>query len=236
MKSLFASLVATLVVAAQLVAAPSKERAALEALNDFIGSWKGDGGPSGKKNPAPNEIWKEAISWGWKFGKEDKDVALSITFKDGKYFKTGEMRYLADKKKYQLTVKDADDKELVFLGELDKDNNLVLERKDDEKKVTQQLTMSSAAQGDRFLYSTKVKKEGSTIFTKDYEVNSTRDGVSLGPKEKVKECIVSGGGRGTIAVTYKGETYYVCCTGCKDAFNENPEKYIKEFKARKKEQ
>jgi YHS domain-containing protein len=34
-------------------------------------------------------------------------------------------------------------------------------------------------------------------------------------------------------VTYKGQTYYVCCTGCRDAFNETPEKYIKEFLERK---
>ncbi|NBS91117.1 MAG: YHS domain-containing protein [Planctomycetota bacterium] len=34
-------------------------------------------------------------------------------------------------------------------------------------------------------------------------------------------------------VSYKGETFYVCCSGCKDAFVENPEKFIKEFKAKK---
>jgi YHS domain-containing protein len=30
-----------------------------------------------------------------------------------------------------------------------------------------------------------------------------------------------------------GMTYYVCCTGCRDAFNENPSKIIAEYKARK---
>ncbi|MBU6293541.1 MAG: YHS domain-containing protein, partial [Planctomycetes bacterium] len=38
---------------------------------------------------------------------------------------------------------------------------------------------------------------------------------------------------GTSTVSYKGETFYVCCSGCRDAFNENPEKYVKEFKAKK---
>ena len=42
------------------------------------------------------------------------------------------------------------------------------------------------------------------------------------------------GGIGTIPVTYMGKTYYVCCTGCRDAFRDEPEKYIKEFEARKK--
>jgi hypothetical protein len=229
-----ASLVLIIVAAATAVAGTSKEREALQALNDFIGNWKGDGAPT-KSKPAPNELWKESVTWGWKFGKEDKDVALSVTFKDGKYFKSGELHYLAEQKKYQLTVKDAGDKELVFTGELDKDNNLVLERKDDDKKVTQRLTMSSVAQGDRFLYQTKNKKENTTVWNADFEVNCTRDGVSLGPKEKKNECVVSGG-LGTIAVQYKGDTYYVCCTGCKEAFLDNPEKYIKEYKARKKQQ
>jgi YHS domain-containing protein len=26
---------------------------------------------------------------------------------------------------------------------------------------------------------------------------------------------------------YKGTTYYVCCTGCKDAFLADPGKYVK---------
>src|SRR5438105_10995890 len=175
MRYLCASLVVIFVVAASAVAGPSKEREALQALNDFVGSWKGDGSPS-KQKPAPDELWKENISWGWKFGKEDKDVALAVSFKDGKYFKSGELRYLADKSKYQLTIKDAADKELVFQGELDKDNNLLLERKDDDKKITQQLRMSSVAQGDRFLYQTKIKQDGKTIWMKDFEVNCTRDG------------------------------------------------------------
>ncbi|MFM7112038.1 MAG: YHS domain-containing protein, partial [Planctomycetota bacterium] len=41
------------------------------------------------------------------------------------------------------------------------------------------------------------------------------------------------GGAGTSTVSFKGETFYVCCSGCRDAFNENPEKYVKEFKAKK---
>ena len=52
--------------------------------------------------------------------------------------------------------------------------------------------------------------------------------------DKGPECIVSGG-LGTMAVSHKGKTYYVCCSGCRDAFNEEPEKYIKEYEeARRK--
>src|SRR5439155_27072915 len=65
------------------------------------------------------------------------------------------------------------------------------------------------------------------------QVASTKIGESLGATEKKQECVVSGG-VGTMAVSYKGETFYVCCSGCRDEFNANPEKYIKEFKAKKR--
>jgi hypothetical protein len=63
-------------------------------------------------------------------------------------------------------------------------------------------------------------------------VACNKAGESLGAKEKKNLCVVSGG-VGTSTVTYKGQTYYLCCSGCRDAFNENPEKYIKEFEAKK---
>jgi YHS domain-containing protein len=35
-------------------------------------------------------------------------------------------------------------------------------------------------------------------------------------------------------VSYMGVTYYVCCSGCRDAFNENPAQIIREYLAKKK--
>ena len=46
------------------------------------------------------------------------------------------------------------------------------------------------------------------------------------------ECIVSGGA-GTMAVSYMGKTYYVCCSGCRSEFNESPAKYVKEYEEKK---
>jgi YHS domain-containing protein len=63
-------------------------------------------------------------------------------------------------------------------------------------------------------------------------VRATRAGESLGPTEVKNICVVSGG-LGKIQVSYKGETFWVCCSGCADAFKDNPEKYIAEFKAKK---
>jgi YHS domain-containing protein len=200
----------------------------LQALQEFIGKWNGNGGPEKAKATA-KELWTETLSWGWKF--KGDDVALALSIKDGKYYKGGDLRWLPAKKVYEFTAISADDKKLVFEGTVKKDA-LTLERVDPTSKETQQIIMNTAAEGDRFIFRYNHKPASSTLFKKDYLVQATRDGVSLGKVDSKNECVVSGG-KGTMTVSYKGETFYVCCSGCADAFKENPEKYIAEFKAKK---
>jgi hypothetical protein len=201
---------------------------ALQELNDFIGGWKGNG--SVEKNA--RDTWKEAVRWGWRFKKDD--VFQTINIAGGRYFKGGQLRYLVDRKRYQLRALDRAGKEVVFEGALKK-GGLTLERVDRQSKETQQLKIKLAASGVRLVYTFSHKPANRTLYTRDFEVGLTRDGESFGAREKKIECIVSGG-LGTIPVSYKGVTYYVCCSGCRDAFNEDPEKYIKEYEARKKKQ
>jgi hypothetical protein len=199
---------------------------ALQELNDYIGGWKGNG--SIEKNA--RETWKETVRWGWRFKKDD--IFLTLNIGGGRYFKGGQLRYLVDKKRYQLRALDRDGKEVVFEGPLTK-GRLLLERFDKDRKETQQLKMQLAASGVRFVYTFSHKAVNRTLFTSDFQVAFTREGESFGAREKKVECVVSGG-LGTIAVSHKGVTYYVCCSGCRDAFNEEPEKYIKEYEAKQK--
>jgi len=215
------------------LAADSADKAAakeaLKELQDYIGGWKGNGGPD-KPRPGPRDpVWSESVSWSWRFKGDDAWLTLKV--KDGKILKSGEMRYLPDKKAYQLTATDPDGKKIVFEGQL-KGETLTLERVDPGTKATQQIKMNTAAEGVRFIYRIAHKDKGTTLWKKDYMVACTREGESLGKTEKKNECVVSGG-VGTMPVSYKGETYYVCCSGCADAFKENPEKYINEYKAKK---
>jgi hypothetical protein len=208
---------------------PPTAKKALQELNEFIGSWKGSGDV--EKAPANSKtFWNETVDWSWRFKKDD--VYLKMNIKKGKLFKGGELRYLTDKKKYQFTAIDPKDNKLVFEGEL-KRGKLIVERTDKDKKESQQLSMNVAGDGVRFNYWYKTKPASRKLYNTGYVIACNKEGENLGGKKDGKECVVSGG-LGTIAVTYKGETFYVCCTGCRDAFNENPEKYIKEFKAKKK--
>lgn len=202
---------------------------ALKELQEFIGGWNGHGGPDKKKAGPRDPLWDETVSWSWRFKGDDAWISMNV--KDGKVVKSAELRFLPDKKVYQLTVTDLKDKKLVFEGKR-KSEVLTLERVDPDSKATQRITMNTTNEGDCFNYYVAHKDEGRTIWKKDYKITCTRKGVSLGKVDKKNECIVSGG-LGTMPISYKGETYYVCCSGCADAFKENPEKYISEYKAKK---
>lgn len=200
-------------------------KAALQAFNDYIGSWSGDGNAERPKKSS----WAETVEWGWRF--KGNDCWLTFKVKGGKFIKSGDLKWLPDKKLYQFTAVDQKDNPLVFEGKVEKDY-LTLNGVDPKTKEQLRLKMFNAGDGAFFNYRYEHARPGAKLFIKDCEVRAKKEGVQLVKGKKGPECVVSGG-LGTMAVTFKGQTYYVCCGGCRDAFNENPEKYIKEFEAKK---
>jgi hypothetical protein len=211
--------------------APPKE--ALRGFQELIGDWRATGEPaSGTTAEKARGFWKESIHWVWKFKGEDVWLAFSI--EKGKYFQGGELRYRPDQEKFQLTMTGADGKKQMFEGKLTANGRkLVAERVDANRPEDARLTLSLVGE-IRFQYALETRSRERRLFTKVFQVGATREGESLAgaAKSNQPECVVSGG-LGTRTVTYKGETYYVCCSGCLEAFNDNPEKYIKEFKEKK---
>jgi hypothetical protein len=199
---------------------------ALQALQDFIGAWKGNA--DGKKLG----FWSEKSNWSWRF--KGKDTWMTFEVENSKLLKGGEVRYLPDKSKYQVTLIDKAGKKAVYEGEL-KRNLLTVERINPDTNDTEQIRMSAISSGDRLIYSKWVKPDGRTQFFEQLKVGYTREGVTFGVEAGGKKpvCVVTGG-LGTIQVSHMGQTYYVCCTGCRDAFNESPAKIIAEFMKKKK--
>ena len=67
------------------------------------------------------------------------------------------------------------------------------------------------------------------------EIGMTRAGSRLASGSSgERQCIVTGG-LGTMKVSFEGKTYYVCCEGCKQAFDADPKGTIEAYRERLKE-
>jgi hypothetical protein len=216
-------------------AEPDKKATALEALKPFnllIGKWNASGVPEGTAADRDKGHWMETIDWTWQL--KGDDAWLVALFEKGKFFKRGELRHLPKENAFQLKLETTDKQTLIFQGPF-KEHELRLERIDGDTKDTQRLIFALLHR-NRINYRFEVKPADKTFFTKLYRVGATKDGeplVETGPSEK--ECVVSGGA-GTRTVMYRGKTYYVCCSGCRDAFMDDPERFIKEFEKRRAKQ
>lgn len=217
-------------------AAPATTKEALQPFNVLVGSWKGSGMPEGTKEERAAGSWEETVAWEWKF--KDKDAWLAVTFTKGKHFTKGELRYTPEKgaaePKFTLTLTAVDKTTATFAGALtDKDKVLALTRTDGPAAEEQRLVFS-LLHHNRHLYRFETRPAGTTVaYGKKYQVGATKEGEAFANVPKGPECIVSGG-LGTMKVVYKGKDYWVCCSGCRDEFKENPEKYIKEAEAKAK--
>src|SRR5208337_2604614 len=75
------------------------------------------------------------------------------------------------------------------------------------------------------------KEPGAALFQPFVEIGLTKEGESFAAGSSTVEqprCIVTGGAA-TLTVSYQGQSFPICCTGCRDEFNENPEKYLKKL-------
>ncbi|MCS7046464.1 MAG: YHS domain-containing protein [Gemmataceae bacterium] len=117
---------------------------------------------------------------------------------------------------------------LSFVGTLNQ-KTLALERRDGEQVHR---LVFSLLHANRFLYRYETRAVNKSLVTKQWTVGATKEGEPFAAGDGRPECIVTGGA-GTMAVTYQGKTYYVCCSGCRQEFLDNPMKYINEAAAKK---
>jgi hypothetical protein len=223
---------AIVLAGAELPAGASRD--ALAPFNVLIGSWRGAGAPEGTKEERAAGAWSETIEWVWQF--KGADAWLAVAFEKGKHFVKGELRYTPDKDskspRFTLSLTTADKATATYVGVL-KDKTLALNRVDGPAAEDQRLIFS-LLHHNRHLYRLESRPAGTTVaYTRKFQVGATKEGVPFADVPKGPECVVSGG-LGTIRVSHGGKEYWVCCSGCRDEFKENPEKYVKEFEAKAK--
>jgi YHS domain-containing protein len=212
--------------------APSVEKAALQKAQRLVGTWKATGYPDGTREERQKGFWTETITWAWQFQKQD--TWLAGKFEKGKHFQSAELRFIADKKHYQLKLTGTDKQISTYTGTVSEGKDgvpsIVLNRPVGEG--TERITFS-LLHDNRHLYKLEVSPREGANFSRKYQVGATKEGEQFANVPKGPECIVTGG-KATIPVSHMGKQYFVCCSGCKDAFNADPLTYIKEYEAKSK--
>ena len=198
----------------------------LKPLNSMIGDWRGVGQV---KRGSRAGAWTEKVSCVWDFS--DKRSAVVLNSEGGQQFDRLRLRWDALKAKVVLEQK-IDGTTRVYRGVMPKKwpGKLLLTSTADADNVTYRCTIQQLKDiRATILFEKQTSAKGS--FRRIVEVGYTRAGARLAEVGGgQRKCIVTGG-LGTIAVMHKGQTYYVCCQGCVQAFNESPDAIIAEYQA-----
>lgn len=201
------------------------EKSALAAFNALIGGWRGTGQP---RRGSSRGAWRENARWLWDFS--DDQVRLKYDVSKGKLIKSGVLEFLVDRQQYRLALVLTDGMRRTYTGKLT-GKKLVMESSAKDATHVHRITVTQL-NDKRTLVLMEQRRAQQSFYTRVAEVGYTREGTRLAVAGAGQaECVVSGG-KGTMRVTYKGQTYYVCCTGCREAFEDDPEGVIADYKAR----
>jgi hypothetical protein len=203
------------------------QREALEPFQSLVGGWRGVGQPRRGSNVG---AWSETAEWIWDL-KDEQGPALCVSFAEGKQLRSARLRWDPREEQYVLDGDYADNTSRRFTGRRN-GNRLVLETIADDE-TTHQVTLTLLNE-KRTLLLYQVRTAKGTQFNRVAEVGYTRAGTKLAEEGITgRECIVTGG-LGSIQVEYRGKSYWVCCTGCREAFLDDPDGILAEAAARAK--
>jgi YHS domain-containing protein len=203
-----------------------RDQEALKPFGGLVGSWRGTGQPERGRTKG---AWLEKASWAWKLTSDS--AALEVTVDKGKYLKSAVLSPGKDAKSYVLVATLADGSSRTFKGSDAGKKALVLTAAEQGTGV-RRITITPL-HDTRLLVKLEAQDPAGKLYHQLGEVGYTREGISFAAGESGPVCIVTEG-RGTLSVTYKGKTYHVCCSGCRDLFNDNPEAVLAEAAEREK--
>jgi hypothetical protein len=186
--------------------------------------------------------------WVWDFQTDRNRPAMVMTSEGSPYFREARLTYLTDKKLFDLRTVDKDGQARRFEGDFTQPPQDV---PGDDKKLQRTYTLALTelepaeakdqwqvlfSQVDNNRYRMELYRKRMGRFARFDTVGTQREGTSFALNDEdygERKCIISGG-LGTIQVSYQGKSYWVCCTGCQAAFNEDPASWIAEFEAKQK--
>ena len=183
----------------------------------------------------------------------EKDVVITIAQSDeSPYFRDGRLTWLVEEKAFEFSGTNSQGKRHVLRGNFSQPPRQVAGDADDQPQMTFKLELTETGapppptswrlvfnqqENNRMLVELS-RRRGRGTFRLQDTIGCQREGTSFALSDSdygEKTCVISQG-LGTTPVSYKGKTYWVCCSGCKAAFEEEPEKWIARFEAIKAEQ
>lgn len=200
---------------------------ALEVFNPLVGGWRGVGQPQRSSNKG---AWSETAEWVWEIKKDHIGIRYAVT--GGKQLTDALLTFDPKNQLYVLEMTLPDKSRRHYQGKFT-DGKLLLESPADSDSNVHQILIT-LLNDKRTLVLFQSRKTTQELFARVAEVGYTREGTRLAVEgADGPECIVTGG-KGTSSIVYQGKTYYFCCTGCRDAFNDDPEGIIAEYARKKK--
>lgn len=198
----------------------------LKAFQGLIGPWRGVGQPKRGSNVG---AWREGLDSRWDLTKDHVGIVWSVS--DGMQWKSAWLAPGDGENAFLLRVTLPDDSVRDYRGKRDGER-LVLESAAANGADVHRATLSFL-NDNRWTLLLERRAAQQSFYQRVAEIAYQREGTRLAAVDGTgPECVVTGG-LGTIAVAYQGKTYYVCCTGCRDAFNDDPEGILRAWAERK---
>ncbi len=212
------------------------DKQALSPLQAYVGQWRGVGQV---RRGSSRGAWTERSDWSWHFDQGRAELVAQLA--DSKYFSKLRLQAGDAPGQYVLlatpgknVAQPQPDQPLRYEGQRD-DGTLVLVAAAARDAVPTRISIRLVAGGDRMVVLYE-KRLGDDVYVGMGEVGATRVGSSFAKRAASgPECVVTGG-LGTIAVEYQGKKYFVCCSGCRELFDEDPAGVLADYRQRKAEE
>ena len=204
------------------------DQAALKPFGDLVGTWRGTG--QAQRNSTKG-AWRETADWAWKL--DANSAGLRMKVEDGKYLRSAVLHPVRGTDRFALDAVLADGSTHHFVGEADSGGKLALTTEGPTSNDAPRRITITPLHGTRVLILLEGQVADSGRFFRLGEVGYTREGISFAAGDSYPECIVTGG-RGTTEVKYQGKSYWVCCSGCKDLFEDDPAAILAEAAEKRK--
>ena len=211
---------------------------ALQPLQVLLGQWRGT-----TRREYENFKAVDSHEWVWDLRTKPDEPALVITSDKSPYIRTARITWSAPEQQFVMIATDAAGVARTLAGTFTDPPHEIVGSDDKPHRVYRlefnQADSSSSAGSDQWQLAFEqqennryllevAKRRGTAAFARFDTVSTQREGTSFAISDSgyaEKTCIISEG-LGTMEVTWKGRSYWVCCTGCKAAFEDDPETWI----------